>query len=161
MIHTTHNTFFVSWVVLKCWHQGTCYHLSLYFSKMKVTITSHQQIVLKSSSSQVIYITALDTIHCSPLLYFLESCLHLYGTFLMFGCVLLTLLPISYIILPETKDISLGKSLNFIELKFLGFKFNLSSFLRTHRAAFSKKISTRRNHHLNSRLASGLQLHNA
>ena len=73
---------------------------------MKVT-TYHQQIVLKSSSSQVI-ITALDTIQSALL--FLESCLHLYGTFFMFGCVLLILLPISYIILPETKDISLGKT---------------------------------------------------
>ena len=37
-----------------------------------------------------------------------ENNLQLYGTFFMFGAVLAVLLPISYIILPETKDISLG-----------------------------------------------------
>jgi len=37
----------------------------------------------------------------------LEHSLHLYGTFFMFGGVLFILLPISYLILPETKDISL------------------------------------------------------
>ena len=37
-----------------------------------------------------------------------ESSLHLHGTFFMFGAVLLLLLPVSYLILPETKDISLG-----------------------------------------------------
>jgi len=37
----------------------------------------------------------------------LENNLQLYGTFFMFGAVLAVLLPISYIILPETKDISL------------------------------------------------------
>ena len=42
---------------------------------------------------------------------FAESSLHLYGTFCMFGAVLLLLFPICYIILPETKDISLGKNI--------------------------------------------------
>lgn len=42
---------------------------------------------------------------------FAESSLHLYGTFFMFGAVLLLLFPICYIILPETKDISLGKNI--------------------------------------------------
>ena len=37
-----------------------------------------------------------------------ENKLHLHGTFFMFGGVLAALLPVSYIILPETKDISLG-----------------------------------------------------
>jgi len=37
----------------------------------------------------------------------LENSLHLYGTFFIFGSVLVILLPICYIILPETKDISL------------------------------------------------------
>ena len=40
-----------------------------------------------------------------------ESSLHLHGTFFMFGAVLLLLLPVSYLILPETKDISLGDHL--------------------------------------------------
>jgi len=40
----------------------------------------------------------------------LESNLQLHGTFFMFGAVLVALLPISYVILPETKDISLGQS---------------------------------------------------
>ena len=40
-----------------------------------------------------------------------ESSLHLHGTFFMFGAVLLLLLPVSYLILPETKDISLGDNL--------------------------------------------------
>ena len=43
--------------------------------------------------------------------FFAESSLHLYGTFFMFGAVLLLLFPICYIILPETKDISLGKNI--------------------------------------------------
>ena len=38
-----------------------------------------------------------------------ENSLHLHGTFFMFAAVLLILFPISYIILPETKDISLGE----------------------------------------------------
>ena len=42
--------------------------------------------------------------------FFSETNLQLYGTFFMFGAILTTLLPISYIILPETKDISLGQS---------------------------------------------------
>merc|ERR1711936_1528772 len=37
----------------------------------------------------------------------LENYLNLHGTFFMFGGVLAVLLPISYVILPETKDISL------------------------------------------------------
>ena len=41
--------------------------------------------------------------------FFSENSLHLYGTFFIFGSVLVILLPICYIILPETKDISLGE----------------------------------------------------
>ena len=63
-----------------------------------------------------------------------ENSLHLHGTFFMFAAVLLILFPISYIILPETKDISLG------EITQLGKYLIDQKYFRTHRAAFQKKI---------------------
>ena len=70
-----------------------------------------------------------------------ESSLHLHGTFFMFGAVLL-LLPVSYLILPETKDISLGDLL-VIMLYLLTINI---AHCRAHRATLSEEVFDRRCH---------------
>ena len=71
-----------------------------------------------------------------------ESSLHLHGTFFMFGAVLLLLLPVSYLILPETKDISLGDLL-VIMLYLLTINI---AHCRAHRATLSEEVFDRRCH---------------
>lgn len=84
-----------------------------------------------------------------------ENYLNLHGTFFMFGGVLAVLLPISYVILPETKDISLGPVVrNPLTTKYLRLYSNLiwglgrkslvyvsdlTAYFRTYRANLQKQ----------------------
>ena len=61
----------------------------------------------------------------------------------MFGAVLLLLLPVSYLILPETKDISLGDLLVFIMLYLLTINI---AHCRAYRATLSEEVFDRRCH---------------